>query len=124
MIIAEYLNQYDIDEHIRKIIAIYRKRRDVAIECIGKYFPDNIKYTRPEGGLFTWVELPENISSRTILDTCIEKKIAFVPGDSFFPNGGKENTFRINFSNMPEEKIDAGLRMIGEVIREYIDGLH
>ncbi len=87
-------------------------------------FPDNIKYTRPEGGLFTWVELPENISSRTILDTCIEKKIAFVPGDSFFPNGGKENTFRINFSNMPEEKIDAGLRMIGEVIREYIDGLH
>ncbi len=124
MIIAEYLNQYDIDEHIRKIIAIYRKRRDVAIECIGKYFPDNIKYTRPEGGLFTWVELPENISSRTILDTCIEKKIAFVPGGSFFPNGGKENTFRINFSNMPEEKIDAGLRMIGEVIREYIDGLH
>lgn len=117
MIIAEYLNRYDIDTHIRKIVGTYKKRRDIAIESIKKYFPDGIKYTVPEGGLFTWIELPDNISARKILDKCLEKKIAFVPGGSFFPNGGKENTFRINFSNMPEDKIESGLKTIGEVIK-------
>lgn len=123
MIIAEYLKRYDINKHIGKIVAVYKKRRDVAIECIKRYFPENIKYTRPEGGLFTWVELPEGVSAREILDKCLEKKIAFVPGGSFFPNGNKENTFRINFSNMPEDKIEKGLQVIGEVLKERIGAL-
>lgn len=122
MTIAEYLKRYDIDKHIERIVEVYRKRRDVAVRCIENYFPDNIKFTHPEGGLFTWVELPEEISARDILTKCLEKKIAFVPGGSFYPNEHKENTFRINYSNMPEEKIENGLQIIGEVIREYIDG--
>lgn len=120
MIIAEYLKRYDIDEHIGKIVDIYKKRRDIAVECIERYFPDNIQFTRPEGGLFTWIELPESISAREILDKCLEKKIAFVPGGSFFANGNKENTFRINYSNMPEDKIRIGLKAIGEVIGQYV----
>ena len=59
MTIAEYLKRYDIDKHIAKIVEVYRKRRNVAIESIERYFPDTIKFTRPEGGLFTWIELPE-----------------------------------------------------------------
>jgi len=120
MTISEYLGRYDIDEHIRKIIQTYRKRRDVVVECMESYFPDGIKFTRPKGGLFTWVELPERISARDILEKCLEKKIAFVPGGSFFPNTRKENTFRVNFSNMPEEKIREGIKTIGEVIEEYM----
>lgn len=119
MTIAEYLNRYDIDKHISKIVEVYRKRRNVAIDAIKAYFPENIKYTIPKGGLFTWIELPENISARDLLDKCLEKKIAFVPGGSFFPNNNKENTFRINYSNMPEEKIREGLKTIGEVIETY-----
>jgi len=119
MTIAEYLKQYNIDKHIAEIVKVYRKRRDIAVACIKRYFPDNIKFTHPEGGLFTWVELPEGISARIILDKCLEKRIAFVPGGSFFPNTNKKNTFRLNYSNMPEEKIEKGLRIIGEVIREY-----
>lgn len=120
MTIAEYLKQYDIDKHIGKIIEVYKKRRDIAMKCIERYFPDNIKYTHPEGGLFTWIELPEEISAREILDKCLEKKIAFVPGGSFYPNESKENTFRINYSNMPEDRIEEGLKILGEVVKEHI----
>lgn len=120
MTIAEYLKRYDIDKHIGKIIGVYKKRRDIAIECIEHYFPDNIKYTRPKGGLFTWIELSEGVSAREILNKCLERKIAFVPGGSFFPTENKENTLRINYSNMPEDKIEKGLRTMGEVVKEYI----
>jgi 2-aminoadipate transaminase len=120
MTIAEYLKRYDIDKHISKLVELYKKRRDVAIESIKRYFPDNIKFTNPEGGLFTWIELPDGISAREILDKCLERKIAFVPGGSFFPNENKENTLRINYSNMPEDRIEKGLRIIGEVVKEYI----
>ena len=120
MTIAEYLKRYDIDEHISKIVEVYRKRRDIALECIERYFPNDIKYTHPQGGLFTWIELPENISARDILQKCIEQKIAFVPGGSFYPVEHKENTFRINYSNMPEDRIMKGLQVIGEVLKEYI----
>lgn len=120
MTIAEYLKQYDIDKHINKIIEVYKKRRDIAIECIECYFPNNIKFTRPQGGLFTWIELPEGISARKVLEKCLDKKIAFVPGGSFFPIENKENTLRINYSNMPEDKIEEGLKIMGEVVKEYI----
>ncbi|MFR4276464.1 MAG: PLP-dependent aminotransferase family protein [Bacteroides thetaiotaomicron] len=120
MTIAEYLKRYDIDKHIGKIIEVYKKRRDIAIECIEHYFPDNIKFTRPKGGLFTWIELPDGVSAREILNKCLERKIAFVPGGSFFPTENKENTLRINYSNMPEDKIEKGLRTMGEVVKEYI----
>ena len=120
MTIAEYLKRYDIDKHIGKIVEVYKKRRDIAIKCMERYFPDNIKFTHPEGGLFTWIELPEGISAREILSKCLERKIAFVPGGSFFPNGNRENTFRINYSHMPEDCIEKGLKTVGEVIKEYI----
>lgn len=120
MTIAEYLKRYDIDKHIKKIVEVYRKRRDIAVRSIECYFPKNIKFTHPEGGLFTWIELPEGVSARNILEKCLEKKIAFVPGGSFFPNEHKENTFRINYSNMPEDRIEKGLQILGEVIKEYI----
>ena len=120
MTIAEYLKRYNIDNHIEKIIKVYRKRRDIAIECIERYFPDSVKFTHPAGGLFTWIELPEGVSARDILDICLNKKIAFVPGGSFYPNNNKENTFRINYSNMPEDGIEKGLKILGEVLQEYI----
>lgn len=120
MTIAEYLKRFDIDKHIGKIVEVYKKRRNIAIRSIACYFPKEVKFTRPNGGLFTWVELPESISARDILERCLEKKIAFVPGGSFYPTENRENTFRINFSNMPEEKIETGLKTLGEVIMEFI----
>lgn len=118
--IAEYLKRYDIDKHIGKIIEVYKKRRDTAVRCIERYFPDTVTFTRPEGGLFTWIELPEGVSAREVLVKSLEKKIAFVPGGSFYPNGPKENTLRINYSNMPEDRIEQGLGTLAGVVKEYI----
>lgn len=120
MEIYKYLELYNIDDHIKKIKEVYRKRRDLAIETMSKYFPENISFTHPNGGLFAWIELPKHINARDVLTKSLEKNVAFVPGGSFFPNGGHENTFRINFSNMPESRIVEGLKILGKVLDEFI----
>lgn len=120
MVIAKYLELYDIDAHIEKIRATYKRRRDVAVDTMSKEFPAGVSFTRPEGGLFCWVEMPDHMNARDVLQTCLKKNVAFIPGGSFFPNGGRENTFRLNFSNMPEDRIVEGLKLIGSVLRDII----
>ncbi|MDD4802514.1 MAG: PLP-dependent aminotransferase family protein [Syntrophomonas sp.] len=120
MEIAKYLELYDIDEHIAKIREVYRRRRDLTVKTMEEEFPPGVTFTRPQGGLFAWVELPTNVNARDVLIKSLEKNVAFVPGGSFFPNGGKENTFRINFSNMPEDRIVEGLKSLAEVLREFV----
>jgi len=120
MEISKYLELYDIDVHIDKIRDTYRKRRDLSVKTMEEAFPDGVSFTRPQGGLFAWVELPSHINARDVLEKCVEQNVAFVPGGSFFPNGGKENTFRINFSNMSEERIVEGLKRLGNVLNKFI----
>jgi len=120
MEISKYLELYDIDEHIEKIRKIYKRRRDIAIGIMDKEFPKEVFFTRPQGGLFAWVELPEKINARSLLEACLERKVAFVPGGSFYPNNPKENTLRLNFSNMSEDKICEGMNILAEVIKDFI----
>lgn len=119
--IYDYLTHFDIDKHIEKIKAHYKRRKDLALKCMEETFPKEVKFTHPNGGLFTWVELPEGISARDLLVETLKEKIAFVPGGSFFPQNPKENTFRLNYSNMPDDKIEYGLRKLGEIITRYIN---
>jgi len=72
------------------------------------------------GGLFIWVELPEQANARRLLARCLERDVAFVPGDCFFPAGGHAHTLRLNFSNMPEERIAEGITRLGEALRELL----
>lgn len=116
---ARFMEEYDLNEHIEKIIGVYKKRRDLMLESIKEYFPEGIKYTYPEGGLFTWVELREDIDAKKVNMEALEQNVAFVPGGSFFPNGGNNNTFRLNYSNMPEEKIVEGIKRLGDVLKKY-----
>jgi 2-aminoadipate transaminase len=118
--IAKYLELYDIDEHIAKIREVYRRRRDLTIQTMEDEFPQGVTFTRPQGGLFAWIELPQHVNAREVLVKSLEKNVAFVPGGPFFPNGGRENTFRINFSNMPEDRIVEGLKCLAGVLREFI----
>ena len=117
--ISMYMDTYDLDDDIRKIRSVYKKRRDVMHNAISEKFPEGTRFTYPEGGLFTWVELDEGIDTREILVECLEHNVAFVPGDSFFPNGGGKNTMRLNYSNMTEDKIEVGVKLIAEIIRKY-----
>lgn len=117
--VAYYMNENDLDEHIADIVHVYKKRRDVMLNAMKKYFPANIKYTNPNGGLFTWVELDERINAADLLVAALEKKVAFVPGAPFFANGGHKNFLRLNYSNMSEDKIEEGIKRLGQVIAEY-----
>jgi 2-aminoadipate transaminase len=116
----KYLEMYDIDENIQKICSVYKNRRDTMLKAMQEELPQSIKYTYPEGGLFNWVELPEHINTRELLNECLKLNVAFVPGGSFYANSPKENTFRLNYSNMPEDKIAEGMRRIGEVLKKFM----
>lgn len=118
--ICKYLEVFDIDRHIEKIREVYKKRRDLTVRMMEAEFPEEVSFTRPYGGLFAWVELPSHIDARDVLLKCLEKNVAFVPGGSFFPNDRKENTFRINYSNMPEERIAEGIKCIAGVLKGFI----
>ena len=115
--IATYIEMYDIDAHIEKIIEVYRKRRDLMLDTMEKEFPKNVSYTYPNGGLFTWVTLPKGVDAAEVLKLALEEKVAFVPGGSFYPNPGNENHFRLNYSNMPEDKIVEGITRLGKVLK-------
>ena len=118
--LAKFIEMYDFDAHVEKIIKVYGKRRDLMLENIKKHFPENISVTYPEGGLFMWVTLPEHCNTKDIMVKCLEGNVAYVPGGSFYPNGGVDNTFRLNYSNMPDDKIVEGIQRLGEILKANI----
>lgn len=121
MQIAKFLEEYDIDAHISKLRKVYKKRKDLMVKSMKEEFPEGVKFTNPQGGLFTWVVLPEEINSRELALIALEKNVAFVPGGSFFPNGGNENTMRLNYSNMDEERIVEGIKRLGTAIKKMMN---
>ena len=118
--VSKFIDLYDLDKHVEKIKEVYKRRRDLMLETMKSEFPEGIEYTHPEGGLFTWVELPSHLDSRVIMQDCLKNNVAYVPGGSFFPNGGKENCFRLNYSNMPDDRIVEGIKRLGEVLKQYM----
>ncbi|GGP15861.1 aminotransferase-like domain-containing protein [Oceanobacillus neutriphilus] len=117
---AKYLKHYDMEKHLNRIKAVYKERCTAMLSCIEQFFPKNIKYSTPEGGLFIWVELPESVDSEKLLVECLESNVAFVSGASFFPNSRKKNTLRLNYSNMPVDRINEGMKRIGEVLNREL----
>nr|WP_312214895.1 PLP-dependent aminotransferase family protein [Clostridioides sp.] len=120
MELSKFMDMYSLDDHINNIKNVYVKRRDVMLKTMKEEFPEGVKFTHPEGGLFTWVEIPDHLNTRDLLHKCLEKNVAYVAGGGFFPNGGVSNTFRLNYSNMPEEKIVKGIKSIAEVLKEAL----
>ena len=117
---SKWIDMFDLDKHVDTIRECYKKRRAVMLETLAKELPEPCTFTRPEGGLFAWVVLPEYMDAKALQMKCLKKKVAFVPGGSFFPNGGHENTLRLNYSCMPEEKIVQGITALCQTIRENL----
>ncbi len=90
------------------------------VKLMEESFPSEVSFTRPEGGMFLWVMLPEGISSLKLFDRAIKEKVAFVPGQAFFSDGSGSNTMRLNFSNCDEEKITQGIGRLAKVIRAEV----
>jgi len=120
MVAFEVAKSGFLDEHVKFIIKVYKERRDVMIETMEELFPPEVHWTKPQGGMFLWGILPEWMDSAEVLNKAIERKVAFVPGASFHPNGGGKNTMRINFSYSNTDKIREGVTRLGTLLKELV----
>jgi 2-aminoadipate transaminase len=109
-----------LDEHVKFIRQVYKERRDVMLEVMSEVFPREARWTHPLGGMFLWGILPENMDAAEVLKTAIQRKVAFVPGASFHPNGGGQNTMRINFSYSNPDTIREGITRLGTLLKELV----
>jgi 2-aminoadipate transaminase len=116
--VYRYLQSNDVDQHIATIIAVYKKQRDTMIAAIEEYFPAEVRFTRPEGGMFLWVTLPEPLSALELFEHAVKENVAFVPGTPFFVDGGGAHCMRLNFSNADEDTIEEGIKRLGRIIKK------
>jgi len=112
----QYLQQQNIDDHIRKICRMYKTQCNLMIDLIREKFPESVDYTVPEGGMFIWLTLPEGISSTRVFEQALNAGVAVLPGTPFYTDGGGEDTIRLNFSNSTEQKIITGMERFSHVL--------
>jgi 2-aminoadipate transaminase len=121
MVAHEVAKDGFLDRHVRRIREVYGERRNAMLSALERHFPPEVRWTRPRGGLFLWITLPEGFDSTQLLKKALDReKVAFVPGTSFFPRGGGERTCRLNFSYSRPDVIDEGVRRLGSVIKETL----
>lgn len=109
-----------LDRHIHTIRDVYGRRRNLMMTAMEREFPSEVSWTHSQGGLFIWGTLPTYMDAKDLLKTCLERKVAFVPGEPFHPTGGGKNTMRINFSNATHDEIELGIRRLGISIGEKL----
>jgi len=117
---AEFFQRDMLDKHIKKIIKMYKEKRDLMLKALDKYFPKEATYTRPEGGMFCWVTLPDKIDTKAMFPKAIEAKIAYITGTAFYANGGGNNTMRLNFTHAGNDQIEEGIKRLAKVIRDQL----
>lgn len=123
MIVHQWLTQYDVDAHIEKIRSIYRKKLNWICSCIDQNLGDFVTYVRPEGGLFIWCKLPEDVDMLSFCKRAVEKKVAVVPGNAFLMEDTEAcHYIRLNFSTPSDAAIAEGLARLGEVAAEIKNG--
>jgi len=118
-IIHDYLQHNEYQEHVEKIIKLYKEQSDAMLAAMEKYFPKNIQYTKPDGGMFIWVTLEEGVSALDLFHKAMEEKVAFVPGDPFYVDKQNVNTLRLNYTNSTPEVIEEGIRKLALIFEKY-----
>lgn len=120
----DYIVQGHLDRHIPKVIAMYRRKRDIMVASMEKYFPPEVKFTRPLGGMFSWAVCPPqmDVTKQVFLDA-VANKVAYVTGRAFYVDGSGTNTMRLNFSNPSDENIATGCKRLGEVLERAVERL-
>lgn len=117
---ARLLKTFDYDGHLARLREVYGLRCRAMLSAIERHFPTGVKWTRPEGGLFLWVELPKRIDAEELFEDAINERVAFVPGKSFFVTEQPLNFARLNFSNQPPDLIEEGVKRISEVLKRRL----
>ncbi len=120
LVISEYLDQCDFDAHIEKTKELYKNKALKMMECLDKYLPDSVTYTKPEGGMFIWAKLPDDVKGVDVQELAMTKGVAVCAGDPFFEYERGVPALRINYSNSSDEAIEKGIKILGETIRELL----
>lgn len=120
-ILAHEVGQHGfIDRHVEMMRKVYKERRNAMLDSLEEHMPEGVKWTHPEGGLFLWATLPENLNSTEMLQGVIEENVAYVPGEFFHPDGSGKNTIRLNFSFCSPEKINEGIARLGKAFKKKL----
>lgn len=119
-VLYQYLCDNDLDAHIATIKAMYRDQREAMVKAIKTYFDASVTMTEPEGGMFLWLTLPQEISAMKLFEQAVIAKIVYVPGDPFYTTGENRNTLRLNYTNSSPKEIDEGIQRLAAVINRAI----
>jgi len=120
LIIHRFLRDHDIECHLRQIRESYHMQRDCMVKAMEEFFPQEVTFTRPDGGMFLWATLPDGISPLDLFELSIQNKVAFVPGNPFYTDGGSSNSLRLNYSNADPDSIFEGIRRLGDAMKSLI----
>jgi len=120
MIAHDILKRGILKAHSKEIRKVYGERRHIMTSAMEQHFPEGVKWTKPEGGLFMWTIAPEKINTMELLERAVEEKVAYVPGTVFYPDDSGTNTMRLNFSNARSELIPQGIERLGRVLKDAI----
>ncbi|NIS79241.1 MAG: aminotransferase class I/II-fold pyridoxal phosphate-dependent enzyme [Anaerolineales bacterium] len=119
MVASDICERGILRQHVKRLREVYRIRRDLMMECMLENWPQESSWTKPQGGLFLWAQTPEEINTKDFFETAVEAKVAYVPGNAFYPYGdGGDNSLRLNFSNASEEMIHEGIYRLGRAMKE------
>jgi 2-aminoadipate transaminase len=119
-IAKEYIESGLIDKQIPKIRRMYKRKRNIMLKALKENFPEGSKWTKPHGGMFIWVTLPEKINTKEMFADAIKAKVAYVHGAAFCTDGKGQNTMRLNFSNTDDDKIEEGIKRLANIINERL----
>lgn len=117
---GDFLRRGLLQAHLQRMIAVYRKKRDLMLKTLAEYMPKGVSWTHPEGGLFLWLTLPKHLDATQLLPKAIENKVAYVAGVDFYPEGGVFNDLRLNFSYSTPEQMVEGLKRLAQTIKDNL----
>jgi len=123
-IAAGLLRRGDLLRRLPATVALYRRKRDVMLDALAREMPQGVSWTRPEGGLFLWVRLPDELDAGALLPAAVETGVMYVPGQAFFADGSGRNTLRLNFSYPSEDEIRTGIARLGALVRQATPAVH
>lgn len=120
MIVSEWLENYDLDKHVAKLRAVYGKKLNLMCDCIDKELGDFVSYVRPEGGMFVWCRLPDDVDMLEFVKKAVDKGVAVVPGSAFMMDSNTKTQYiRLNFTTPSNENIVEGVKRLGYLAKEY-----
>ena len=119
MMVAEFFKEHDFDQHVKRMAEVYRHRCHKMLEALSREMPQNCSWTHPQGGLFIWCTIEGDVDTMPLSRKAIEQKVAFVPGCTFMADMDQPcSSFRLNYSTMDDERIDRGIQILGNVVKQ------